>query len=438
MFKKAIFILLFLSYRGLAQAGNEPGTDQPTGKGQHSYLSDKKFDKLTAALRQTLESNAASPAALRDAVFKTLEIVDQNGSPQQKAQLKELVSTPEIKEALNQHVESALISLFKNIDFQKWLGVSVQSVVQGAIPALVIHILIAAASGQTTLEAATTAALHSAIAGGVGGLVNQMQKTAFPQAQGAASKGVTSYVSNVVNAVVQEVALNKPAGSKYVTSLTGGFVALILDVADQAIKKEGGWAHFLLKNVQLTGALTKASQSGEDTTLQLQHGVAFNYLVDSVYSVLSNKELKNYLAAITISTAQGATVAGLLYYLGLGYGPTSYGTALPSIVFRGALEGLFNYAAYNSVDLGLLSQSGTGIVSRSLEKALTTGSKFGLTDLTPTLLQSLTTSAVNHVAVKSGGWTNLLKNLIINAKQATWFEWKPTVTPAELSDLKTE
>ena len=96
-------------------------------------------------------------------------------------------------------------------------------------------------------------------------------------------------------------------------------------------------------------------------------------------------------------------------------------TTLPYAAVRGALEGVFNFALYNNLDLGLLSQVGSGIVSTSSQTYIITGTKIALKDLTPSIIQGAATSSIRQIIIKSGGWDTLMKKFVNSAGQLTWY-----------------
>jgi hypothetical protein len=269
-------------------------------------------------------------------------------------------------------------------------------------------------SGQTTLEAIGPAALEAAIAGGLGGVVSLMRQ-AVVASGGMTVEAGTAYVSSIVNDVAKRV----QAGQSYIPSPTAGitsaFTAMVLAAVNQMVEKEGGWVDFLLKNIQLTGALVPAAQKPEEKALVSSHTQAFDVLVNATSAVISNKTLREYIAATGISAAQGAVIGAFLHTLGLGYGPT---LNLPATVLMGAVEGLFNYSAEQSIDVGLITQLSAGLFSKI---AVTGGAALALKDLTPTVLRSLSIGAVNHVVVKTGGWSSMMQLLAATAKGARWF-----------------
>ncbi len=396
-----ILLLILAAYSNFSLASAPPG------------LSDKEFKTIVTDVQQAFQADVASLGVWKEAIAD-LRIIDEKGSAEQKEAIERIINGPEIKEKIENQATQVIVTILKNEQLRNFIKGATLGAVKGAIPAVVLHTLILASSGKTTVEAIGPAALQAAIAGGLSGIV-QLMRQAVVAGGGMAVAAGTAYASDLVNDVAKRV----QAGTSYMpsptTGLAGAFTAMVLEAITQMVEKKGGWVDFLLKNIQLTGALVPVEQGREEKALVTRHTAAFDLMVNATSAVISNKTLREYIAATGISAAQGALIGAVLHTLGLGYGPT---LDMPTTVLMGAIEGLFNFSVDNSIDVGLITQLTAGLFSKV---AVAGGAALALKDITPTVLRALSIGAVNQAVVKTGGWSSMMRLLAETAKGARWF-----------------
>jgi hypothetical protein len=379
-------------------------------------LSKEEFVQTMEHVRDDLDTDVLSPTVIKDVVEKIKDIAE-HGSKEQQQELLSLIGEEQkqTKYTLGQQLTKAIKSLLYSKNIQAVANSLAVPAITGALPGIGFQLLILSSSGATTGQAIASAAGMGAVMG----VIDNLTK-AFAE-EGAIVHGASKFT--IINYIKKaEEVVGKKRFLSFPGPLGVALVAIAANSFKQAIESEGGWVG-VLEKFEWAGPVEPETK--EQKALIASQGPLFNVVTDKLETLFKDQTVRNYLSAATVSTLQAAVVAMILYQLGLGYRGETVLSTLSGAGLRGALEGIFNYATYNNLNLGIISQSATGVIGRSLQKYITTGTQLALGDITPVTLHALATSAANQVIIKAGGWGNTVKGIIGYASRVKWVPYNP-------------
>lgn len=398
----------------------------------------QQFERITAETQETLSSDVVSPAIIRKLVHDE-ELVEKTGAPIQKEEYRSLLQkhSQKLRDLIAQQMhmlldKQAVKKLIMRIGIEAF---------KGALPAAVLQALIATTSGQGSQQQFTNAVLSGAVLGAIDNLMNSARSGALTKAvSGTTAKAVMQSAYYFI-----EQRASYPLGGIVAAGIKGAFI----DGLNQMVAQAGGW-NMILQNLEWKGVIEPAeektavspqkalfnalvSKMGTLTATQKKEKEKVQTLIgmfiDKISSFATDKTVHEYVAATTVSAMEGAAVGMLFSSIGLGY-PGEV-ASLEYAALRGAFEGIFNFATYHDLDLGMLTQASTGILVRSVQKYLTTGTQLSVRDVPSSLLQSFGLSAVNQLVQKAGGWQDTMKSLIGSATKIRWYiPYRGTATKA--------
>lgn len=391
---------------GSCMLGSSLFAGGPSSEVLRRGVSEGVFKEKFAQIRSVLESDIVSPGAW-DEFMRGVVLIDREGSSEQRKQVQELITRDNARSL--ERVIRSLIQTFLNkgevIQFIKRIG---SAALKGALPGIAFQLLILGTSGQTGVAEFAGTALNGAVLGAVDNIMNYTQTGLYPKAlSSAAAKALVASAKDTIQLKVPAI----PVGGPLLAALKGA----ANNAFTQVVELEEGWPGIFKKF-----DWSEPIQS-EERALAAANVSTFRLLADRMETFFNNQVVREYLAATTLSAMEGAAVAMVLSLLRLGYMEEVGLGVLAYASLRGALEGIFNYAVYNKLDIALLPQAATGIIGRTVQKYLTTGAEVGLRDIPTALLTSLATGAVNQVVARSRGWTNAMKNVIGRAVRVKWY-----------------
>ena len=339
--------------------------------------------------------------------------IDAQGTAEQKKQLYDLIF---VKQAT--HLRDLLMNVINTILSKADVINAIRNIgvlaFQGAFPVVVFEVLKALKSGQASPAIIADSALRGAIFGCMDRLMNSSREGLFPKAQAAAATDITKNIMYGQTAI----SISGP--------LTAGILAAITDSINQVVTQAGGWKGILgsmWQGAEWEGELTAVPKGAVSPQTAV-----YSVIVDKMSSLIANPVVRSSVAAATAVAMEGAVMGALLSGLGIGYAGETVTSALSYGAMRGALEGVFNLAVYNKLDLGLIGQASSDIAARAVQKYMVTGTELSLVDIPLSILNSLAISATNQVVLKTGGWNKTMQSLLGSVGSIKWYN---PVAPAK-------
>jgi hypothetical protein len=375
-----------------------------------------EFDGITFSLTNSIDKSSLSLHEASRLLQKLLKVAHEGSLEQQNKILSVLTTQQQrLNKLLQEQINPLVRALSQNKSVQDCLKKIGRSAFEGALVSLAFHSLIACSSGDTSITQAGCTAAESAVIGAIDSLTSQYYENA------AVTRGYISYGAKEMF----DRSARFITGSGYTplsNALMTSIVTTISDALRQTVEQNGGW-QTLWNSVEWVGTFENKSIS--DNSLRTTQQSVLTALTEHFSYVLSDPVLREYLAATTISAVEGAFIGLVLNQLGLGYAGESMIAGISYGALRGALAGLYNYAVYANLNLGIINESASLMLSRSVQKYLTTNSIIDLRDITPNMLHALASSSLNQFLAKSGGMRKTLGNILSYSSSVKWLNFNP-------------
>ena len=375
-------------------------------------MENNEFNRVKTNLSSALNTDVISPATWKD-ITQDIKKVEQKGTPVQQAAIETILNAN--KPIIEKTIENTFIATVNNTEVKKFIGAIAMGTVYGALPSIGFKAL-SILSGNLDLATAGLELVDVGILSALDSFVRYAEQKA------GSSQEMTALQAGMVSTAVQQfigfkgtrptdIPLLGPAGRPLMAGLQG----LAFTVLTKKFEAIGG-ADSLLQKVNWRDIV----QGSENQQAITQHSGAYEFIKNNLSMIVQNQTVRSAVATTVTYAVEGAVLGAVMHSLGLGFYDDTLTTALANSMMRGAMEGLYVFSQYGERHLGAIQRLQGGFTSMTVQRYMQSGVGMGALDITPVVVQQVTSSAVTSIVRQAGGWANTFKSLYSTSKKALW------------------
>lgn len=378
---------------------------------QHiSAMEKTEFDTLKQNLETVLSADVISPATW-NSIVKDLTRLDQQATPTQRNTIHDFLS--ENASSIENTVKNTVISTLSSAQVKKIIAAIAMGTIYGSLPSVGFKAL-AILTGNLDLASAGTQLVDVAILSALDSFVR------YAEEKGKTSPEMGALQSGMISTAVQQfigyqgvrptdIPLLGPAGRP----LINGLQSLAFSFIHKELQAQGG-TNGLLQKINWQDI----AQGPENQQTISQYSGAYDFIKNNLFMIIQNETVRSAIATTVTYAVEGAVVGAVMHSLGLGFYNETLPTALGNAMARGALEGLYNFSQYGEQHLGTIQRLKGGFATTTVQRYMQSGVGVGILDITPVVVQQVTSSAITGIVRQAGGWANTFQYLYSTGKKA--------------------
>lgn len=368
-----------------------------------------EFSRIKNRINDSLQAEVISPAVWRD-IARDIKQVEQKGTASQQAAINTIIQ--ENKPIVEQTMINTIRSTLANSEVTKAAAAIAMGTVYGALPSIGFKAL-SILAGNLDLATASTQLIDVGILSTLDSFVR------YAEEKGKTSPELAAFqVGAFTTALHQFLTYTgpRPTHMPLLGPSTKPLMSGLQGMAISILKKR------FTKTINVSDYLQKinwkdVAQGPSNQSAITQHSSAYTFIKDNLAMILQNETVRAAVATTVTYAVEGALVGAVMHSLGLGFYDESLPMALTNSMMRGALEGLYNFSQHGEQQLGVVQRLKGGFVSTTVQRYMQTGMGMGALDITPVVVQQVTSGAVTSIIRQAGGWGNTFKALYSKGKQ---------------------